>query len=84
MNFYKQQTEKAENETLKAFKRDLDALVFDHKWPLEVRVFVISHQIKHSFLYEEFTFLRNMYMWLKQVDYLNTQMLFRDAILIVQ
>lgn len=71
LSFYKHQIDVAEKETLSSFKRDLDSLIDDHKWPLEVRVQVLRLKIKHSFLYEDNTFLRTLYAWLKKVDALN-------------
>jgi len=38
-------------------EKELDEIMIDDKWPLEVRFFIARQKIKHSFLYQGNSFI---------------------------
>ncbi len=56
MEYYLKQIQSAED-TLTVMDKELEEIIVDEKWPLEVRFFVAKQRIKHSFLYQGNNFL---------------------------
>ncbi len=56
MEYYLKQIQSAED-TLTVMDKELEEIIADEKWPLEVRFFVAKQRIKHSFLYQGNNFL---------------------------
>jgi hypothetical protein len=51
MEYYYKQIEMAEA-TLGVMDKELEEIMVDDKWPLEVRFFIARNRVKHSFLYQ--------------------------------
>jgi hypothetical protein len=43
--------------TLGVMDKELEEIMVDDKWPLEVRFFIARNRVKHSFLYQGNDFL---------------------------
>lgn len=56
MEYYYKQIQSAE-EILVVMDKELEDIMADDKWPLEVRFFVAKQRVKHSFLYQGNSFL---------------------------
>jgi hypothetical protein len=56
MEYYYKQIEMAEA-TLGVMDKELEEIMVDDKWPLEVRFFIARNRVKHSFLYQGNDFL---------------------------
>lgn len=56
MEYYYKQIHSAE-EILVVMDKELEDIMGDDKWPLEVRFFVAKQRVKHSFLYQGNNFL---------------------------
>jgi hypothetical protein len=56
VEYYLRQIQTAE-ETLAVMEKELDEIMIDDKWPLEVRFFIARQKIKHSFLYQGNSFI---------------------------
>ena len=56
MEYYYKQIEIAEA-TLTIMDKELEEIMVDDKWPLEVRFFIGRNRVKHSFLYQGNDFL---------------------------
>jgi hypothetical protein len=56
MEYYYKQIEIAEA-TLGVMDKELEEIMVDDKWPLEVRFFIARNRVKHSFLYQGNDFL---------------------------
>jgi hypothetical protein len=56
MEYYYKQIEMAEA-TLGVMDNELEEIMVDDKWPLEVRFFIARNRVKHSFLYQGNDFL---------------------------
>jgi hypothetical protein len=56
MEYYYKQIEIGEA-TLAIMDKELEEIIVDDKWPLEVRFFIGRNRVKHSFLYQGNDFL---------------------------
>ena len=56
LDYYYKQIEIAEV-TLAIMDKELEDIMVDDKWPLEVRFFIARNRVKHSFLYQGNDFL---------------------------
>ena len=56
MEYYYKQIEMAEV-TLAIMDKELEEIMVDDKWPLEIRFFIARSRVKHSFLYQGNNFL---------------------------
>ena len=56
MEYYYKQIEIAEV-TLAIMDKELEEIMVDDKWPLEIRFFIARNRVKHSFLYQGNNFL---------------------------
>ncbi len=56
MEYYYKQIEIAEV-TLAVMDKELEEIMVDDKWPLEIRFFIARNRVKHSFLYQGNNFL---------------------------
>jgi len=56
MEYYYKQIDAAEV-TLNQMETELEAIMLEDKWPLEVRFFIGKYRVKHSFLYQGNNFM---------------------------
>ena len=60
LDYYYKQIEIAEV-TLAIMDKELEDIMVDEKWPLEVRFFIGRNRVKHSFLYQGNDFLVSIF-----------------------
>jgi hypothetical protein len=63
MEYYYKQIEMAEA-TLGVMDKELEEIMVDDKWPLEVRFFIARNRVKHSFLYQGNDFLVRKFVFM--------------------
>lgn len=57
LEFFDEQIKIAEQEIMTAMDRELESIMMNSSWPLEIRAHIASYRVKHCFLYQENSFL---------------------------